>query len=197
MALFLTATAIVLAAAVAVLFVPIAVDVSVAKEADDTRIDSRIRIRWLGLTIPVRRTPSKRKRSTAAERTRAARGWPAIRALLLSPGFVARCVRLLGDLTAVARPRQLQLYAHVGFDDPSDTGALLGWMGAGWKRDKRHRIHIEPDFGHEVLTGRLHVNWSLSVARVTWPVLRFALSPVVWRAVRNYRAQRTREKISR
>ena len=185
MTLLLAATATLVAIAVAVLFVPVNLDVQVVKDADGSSVTVRTRLHWLGVNIPVRHTPSTRARPAARPRRRSTHG---IRALLLSPGFVARTGRLLIDLAVLARPGQFELDARVGFDDPSDTGLFVGWLSFQPLDRAGLRIRIRPDFGAEVFAGRLRLGWSRSIATMTWPVLKYMASPVVWRAVRNYRA---------
>lgn len=107
--------------------------------------------------------------------------------MLRSPGFVARSARLLAELAPLARPR-VELNARVGFEDPSDTGALLGWMYSGSVLGTWFQMRVEPDFRGEVLQGKISLVWKRNMASLAWPVLKFMLSPVVWRAVFRVRA---------
>ena len=177
--------AILFVVAMAVLIPPIAVDVRVEKTADTPKVDITTRVRWLGFDIPLRRKSARHPRASSSIRAASNRR---IGALLLSPGFLARTTRLIIELSALIPPRHWELDARVGFEDPADTGMLLGWLTARSFLDRGYRIHVEPDFSESVLTGRVHVHWSTNVATMTWPLFRFVSSPVVWRAVRNYRA---------
>ena len=185
MAILLTVMAIVLAIAMAVLFAPIAVDIRAQKSDDSPKIGVDTHLRWMGLAIPFGRASSSRPRVSHRRRAASNRR---IGALLFSPGFLARSARLTADLAALVPPRHFELDARVGFEDPADTGMLLGWLTARSVIGTRYRIHVEPDFLNDVLAGRLRISWSTNVATVTWPVLKFVASPIVWRAVWNYRA---------
>ena len=184
MTILLAATAVLVVIAVAVLFAPIAVDIRAEKSPDALKIDVAAHLRWLGLDIPIRRK-SRRPRTSSKTRGTSSRR---MGALLLSPGFLARTAQFVAELAALIPPRRLELDARLGFEDPADTGMLLGWLAARSFSGRRYRIRVEPDFSDNVLAGRLRVFWSTNVATMTWPAIKFASSPVVWRAVRNYRA---------
>lgn len=190
MAVFLAATATLLLIAVAVLFSPVTIDFSLARDAGASSVDMRVRLRWMGVSLsrhPGRRRPHARQRASSAGRTV---GLATIRALFLSPGFARRAGRLIAELVARARPKSLELNVRAGFDDPSDTGALLGWLHCGPIGGVSRRIHIRPDFTAPVLAGTVHLIWKRNAASLLWPMLTFAASPVVWRAVRSYFASR-------
>jgi hypothetical protein len=184
-ALLLAATAMLMVIAVAVLFVPVGVDVTASKNADETSVAVQGHVRWMGLDIPLRRSSSPRGRPASKPRVRSSRR---ISALLMSPGFARRTCRLIADLAAVVRPDTFHLYARVGFDDPSETGIFLGWVSAGVMTGAIGRARIEPDFTTKVLAATLRVSWTRNLAAIVWPLFLFMASPAVWRAVRNYRA---------
>lgn len=173
--------------AAAVLFWPVTVELAVSKDAG-SGVEVRAWLRWLGLSVPLHRAPKKEKDKDSASR-RSRRSNRRLTPLLHTPGFTGRTARLIRELASLARPKQFDLNARVGFDDPSDTGVLLGCLNIGSIGGGAYRIHITPDFSDEVLEARLRARWSRSVATLVWPVLKYAASPVVWRAVRNYRAQ--------
>ena len=187
MFLLLAVIAIVILIAVAVLFVPVDVELTLLKHADSQNVGLTVRVRWLGLSVPVHRGSKAGSRPAPAA---AARSRGRISALLFSPGFLPRSIRLVVEIASAARPRELDIYARLGFDDPSDTGMFLGCLSLGPITSGGYRIHVEPDFTDEVLAGRMRLRWTRSLAALLRPILTFMASPVVWRAIRNYRASR-------
>ena len=186
MTLLLAATATLLALAVVVLFSPVSVTVDAAGDAAAARMDIRVRIRWLGVSIPIARS-ARQPRPARSQRNRRASG-AGIRAMLCSRGFLERSARLIVELAKRVRPTRLEVTGRLGFDDPSDTGALMGWMHLGGVRREWCYIDITPDYTTEVLEGRLHLLWKRNAASLLWPALRFVASPVFWRAIGRYRA---------
>jgi hypothetical protein len=174
------------AIAAAVFFAPVTMDVSLVKDAEHAAADVRVRFQWLIFSV---RTGGRERPSHSPNPDRRPRrsgyGWASMWAALRSPGFVRRCGRLVAGLAGVARPERVSIRGRVGFEDPADTGLLFGLLfaatalcpaPAGW------HIAIDPDFGDEGLEGQAELRWSRTVASVLWPVLRFVISPAVWRA---------------
>ena len=170
-----------------ILVTPVEAELSAVKGADDPAVRVQARIWWLGFRL---HSPSRRSVRESAK-TRAKAGnrqasieWSSLISVLRSPGFMRRFVRLVTEELRRTRPRQFELYAHLGFDDPSDTAMFLGWMFAlrGHLESPGVRIRLEPDFRDEVFEGKLNVVWSRSVGAMLWPLVRFVASPIVWRA---------------
>lgn len=187
----LIALAVVAAALAAVFLVPVTVVVTLTTNEGDSAIRARIRLRWLAFSW-LSGTSSSKGRATQADvrtpsRRRRRRRGPAfdMRAALASPGLVRHVLRLATNMAQRLRPDRFAVRGRVGFEDPADTGIFLGWfyalpLGAG-----AHRcVRIQPEFGGEVLEGRASLQWSRSLASLLWPLVRFLVSPVAWRAVR-------------
>jgi hypothetical protein len=184
--LSIAAIAIVVVVAAA-LFAPITVDVSVEKAGGESPTRVGVRVSWLGLSTPqgqlARRSITERRKKK--KRSRSSVRWATVRGVLESPGFFRRCARLLRELGHLAVPDRLQLRGQVGFEDPADTGVLLGWVYAvGARRPLANgwRIQLDPQFTEPILQGRLQLRWSRTIVSIAWPLLKFAVSPVVWRA---------------
>jgi hypothetical protein len=181
--LFIAAIAIAVVVAAA-LFAPVRVEVSV-EAGGKSAACVRARVSWLGLSIPglsARRSSRGRRKP---QRSRSPVRWASLRAALVSPGFVRRCARLVRDLGSLAVPDQLHLRAQVGFEDPADTGILLGWLyalGTPELAANRWTIQVEPRFTEPIVEGRLQLQWSRTIATIAWPLLTFVTSPAVWRA---------------
>jgi hypothetical protein len=164
---------------VVVLVTPVEVELSAVKAAGDPAVRVKANARWLGLRLPgppASRRSAKTRPNSGGRRTSIE--WSSLRAVLTTPGFMRRFVRLVSEEVRLTRPRRVSLRARVGLDDPSETAMLLAWAyslrGAS--------IRIEPDFTDEVAEGELKILWSRSPGALLWPVVKFAASPVVWRA---------------
>jgi hypothetical protein len=170
-----------------VLFAPIGVEVLAAKAALDTTLTIQARFHWLGFSFPVGGADRARAKARPREprRVEPRFGLSSVLAVLRSPGFVSRCTKLMRDTGRLALPSRVSIQGRIGFEDPADTGSLLGWLYAcrGFREtDDGWRIDIGPDFSGPVLEGRFFVAWKRTPASVFWPLLTFLTSPVVWRA---------------
>lgn len=142
------------AALLLLLAVPVDVGFEVRRRE---RTEARVHVGWLWgrVRIPVRKGRAKppRARRARAERRarRPGRPSPARRAvaMLRSPHFPRRVVRLARALAARFRIRRLELSARLGLDDPADTGRLWGLVGpvaALVALPAAARIAVTPEF---------------------------------------------------
>lgn len=144
-----------LAALAAVALALLAVPVDLGFEAHRReRTTARVTLRWLwgGVRLPLPEGNGKRRRARPGRRARKPRRPSGARralAVLRSPGFPRRVVRLLGALRARVHVRRLALTARLGLDDPADTGRLWGMMGpvaALAALPATARVAITPEF---------------------------------------------------
>ena len=180
-ALLATFTAILLTA----LVVPWHVDVSIEKAAEAPRVTVRTRLRWLMFDWRLR-APRPTKPSPPRPRARRRFGFRSVRAAWSTPGFKERIGQFLLSSGRLAVPRSMTAHWRVGFEDPADTGMLVGaWIGiAEMWRPLAWQVAIEPDFSGSIVEGDAHVLWSVRPIAVLWPMVRLAGSPVMWRAGR-------------
>jgi Protein of unknown function (DUF2953) len=178
--------AVVAAAAVIGLLAPVRIDVELDVSEPATR-RVRVEARWLllewrggraGRGRPARRPRSPRK---AAGRRRLRR----VLAVLGTPGFVSRSVRLVLQLLRQLRPKTASGWIRFGFDDPVSTGVLFGAAQAvtALTRATAWDLQLEPDFAGPAFAGRARLGWTVRPGSVLWPVGTFAASPTTWRAV--------------
>jgi len=116
---------------IAVFAVPVDLDFTVRR---DEKFQGHASVGWLfGLVrIPLqptnkgnRQKPQKKK----AERSRSQRDELHVAAMLRSPGFLSRLIRLLHHIRGCIHIRQLRLQVRLGLDDPANTGQLWGIVG--------------------------------------------------------------------
>ncbi|HQZ39958.1 MAG TPA: DUF2953 domain-containing protein [Vicinamibacterales bacterium] len=198
MAVLVVLTALVLGV-VGLLFVPLRAKVEFDSEAEAAPL--RWRVRWVALSVgndrPSRRRRARKPRPDRPSRPRrgGAGSGPRLRAALGTPGLPGRVGRLAGDLLAAVGPTDLDAAVRIGLDDPASTGMLFGRLAAvAAVCPQRWRVHIEPDFEEATLQACGSLRWSVSPARVLWPVATFLAAPAVWRAARA--AWRVRSKRS-
>ncbi len=196
---FFGVLAAVVLAVVAALATPVHVGVRL-RRTDRTR--ARWRVRALAGLIDVRfggetatePDASPEAQAARAERPRRRRGRKpgAGLAVLRSPGFAGRAMRVVPDLGRRIRWEEFSLEATFGFDDPADTGQLYGLLSpllvagaaAGWP------IRCEPRFTGACFEGACAAGARLRPLAVIWVALRFLASPTTFRAVRAWRAHR-------
>jgi hypothetical protein len=180
-----------LAAVLAAVFLaPLDLQVWIAKAADEPRAVARVRVRYWGFPLErewpaheAEETGPKRSAERRASPRRRAFGWKSVRAALITPGFVRRCLWLGRDLLRLTRPDEVRVRGRIGLDDPADTGMWLGWLYGLNPLVRDHAdVRIEPDFGGPVIEGTAEGRWRRRPAGLLGPLVRFLASPVVWRA---------------
>lgn len=180
--IFLTALALLVSAAAAVLATPIRLGFTVrTKPQWQLRVAARL-LGGLTPAIPIhdssrravkvkrrpgRRTGAKGKRQARTRRPKAAR---VVRAVRATP-------RLLGDLLRPIHLTRLAVDADVGLADPADTGQLFGLFTAlRYARPSGSTISVDvrPDFTGPRASGRLDAELSFIPVAFVPPGVRFA-----------------------
>lgn len=181
---------------VAVLLLPVRVEVQVELGPDVAGPPVRARIRWLFFSW---RTGEGRRLTTPPVRTDHVttgpprRGPIGVLAALRTPGFLSRCAKLIREVRHTLRPRRAVVRARIGLDDPFETGMLAAVLAAGTPMPRARALDLEitPDFSEAIAVAQAHLAWSLRPAVVLWPIATFLAAPVVWRAARAaWRARR-------
>jgi Protein of unknown function (DUF2953) len=157
---------------------------------------SRVRLRWLwgavripvpagggrGAAGPKQRRPAKPSKPARPGRTS---GLRRALAVLATPRFPGRVVRLARGLVRRVRFRDLELAARVGLDDPADTGRLWGLLGpvaALLAVPRAARIELVPEFGGAVFHLDARGEARVVPGAVLLTVLAFLLAPATLRA---------------
>ncbi len=74
------------------------------------------------------------------------------------------------------KPRQFQLQAKVGFDDPMYTGLLYGIIGAGFAILNKNNINLQPTFEEEGLEGNFIIGGSIRIGYLLLVAIGFVLT---------------------
>jgi Protein of unknown function (DUF2953) len=154
---------------------------------------SQVRVRWLwgAVRIPVpaggERKAAKPKRTKPRKPPKPGRtsGLRRALAMLGTPRFPGRVVRLVRGLLRRVRFRDLEVAARVGLDDPADTGRLWGLLGpvaALLAVPRAARIDLVPEFGGEVFHLDARGEARVVPGAVLLTVLAFLLAPATLRA---------------
>jgi hypothetical protein len=173
--------AVMLAAFLLVLALPVELSVRVRREAGKGALQGQLRALGGLVRLPLSRTHRQRRPRRQQRQHRQRRhGRSRPRAVLRERDLFARFVRLLRRLLHRIRFEHLELQARVGLGDPADTGrawAVLGPAGVLLAALPRARIRIDPDFTAEVFeldgSGRVRVVPLVLIAEL----LAFALAP--------------------
>lgn len=139
------------AALVLLLAVPVDVGFEVHRRE---RTESRVRLGWLWgrVRVPVpaggrkERKKPRRRRERKPGRPSSARR---VIAMVRSPHFPRRVLRLARDLVRRVRFTTLECSARLGLDDPADTGRLWGVLGpaSALLAAGPGRVELAPEFG--------------------------------------------------
>lgn len=185
--------------AVAVLAGLLAVPVNVDFRCEGIEpLGGQVTIRWLfgavALRVPLRRASSRSSDSRAQPPAGRAPAIGAARrrrgnavAILRQAEFRRRVLRLLRDLVAAARFRELRLRLRLGLGDPADTGQLWAflWPLATAAHNLRNAdVRIEPDFIDAAFEFRAAGRLRLIPLQIIALAIGFILSPVSIRAWR-------------
>jgi hypothetical protein len=109
-----------------------------------------------------------------------------VRALARSPGFPARCGRLLARLWRLLGPRDGSVWVRAGLDEPADTGVLCGVVGPAiaWLRaGSAAPVDWEPDFDGPSLAFRARGVVRTIPLAVLAAFVSFVLCPATLRAL--------------
>lgn len=74
------------------------------------------------------------------------------------------------------KPRQFQLQAKVGFDDPMYTGLLYGINGTGFAILDKFNINIQPTFEDEVLEGSFIIGGGIYIGYLLLVAMEFVFT---------------------
>lgn len=74
------------------------------------------------------------------------------------------------------KPRQLEIKAKVGFEDPMYTGLLCGMQGAGFAILDRFNIRLQPTFEEEEISGSLILGGSIQIFRLLLVMMEFVFT---------------------
>lgn len=185
--------------AVAVLAGLLAVPVNVDFRCEGIEpLGGQVTIRWLfgavALRVPLRRAGRRSSESQAQPRAGRAPAKVVERrrrgnavAILRQAEFRRRVLRLLRDLVAAARFRELRLRLRLGLGDPADTGQLWAflWPLATAAHNLRNAdVRIEPDFIDAAFEFRAAGRLRLIPLQIIALAIGFILSPVSIRAWR-------------
>jgi hypothetical protein len=174
------------AALVLLLAVPVDVGFEVHRRE---RTESRVRLGWLWgrVRIPVPAGGRKARRKKPKRPRKPGRPSGARRALavLTSPRFPGRVLRLMRGLLRRIRFTTLELSARLGFDDPADTGRLWGLLGpvsALLTLPAPARVELVPAFDEALFHLDARGEARVVPGAVLLTVLAFVLAPATLRA---------------
>ena len=184
---------------VAVLAIPVQLDVHA--ELTD-RPHARVRLRWLfgllnvrlgGRRSRVQAPPAEAvaiKNGLAGPNARkpSGRGRRLI-AALETRGVMARVVLFVHDLFGLVRVQNFVLRARYGFDDPADTGQLYGALAPVLVLASVKEVDLicTPDFAQQSVEGTCSGIISVRPLSVAGVIVAFLCSPPVWRAAISWR----------
>lgn len=145
----------------------------------------RFRLRIPGADVSAKAPAAERKRD---ERRKGRTG---VFAVARRAEFRRRVFRLIRDLVAAVRVRELRLHMRLGLGDPAETGRLWAFVGplsAAAQKLQQAEVNIEPDFIDAVVDFRIRGRVLLIPLQVLVLAAGFVLSPVSLRAWRTLRS---------
>lgn len=172
-----------------VLFVPVVIEVSLAVMGQKPGMHLETRVRFLGIggVVDLGRRSGRTARQPARPKDRPARRYGGLarplQRVVRSPTALRRAARLVIDLARLAKPEDVRINARIGFEDPAETGMMFGCWSAA-RLVCAGCCQVEPDFTAETLEARGRIRWRRSLASLLRPIVAFATSRELWRALR-------------
>ena len=93
---------------------------------------------------------------------------------------IERVKKALVKILKSIMPKKGRAYLHIGFDDPADTGELIGLVSP-FCFLYMHWLNIEPDFEKKVLEGDLFIKGRIFIISIVAPAIRIAISRDFWK----------------
>jgi hypothetical protein len=180
--MLLACAAVLVGVVVALLLVPISVELRIDVGPGSTRPPVRVAVGW---AVFHWRSGGGRARKHAPPPRGDSTSGAAVLAALRTPGLFSHVRRLLRRSGRSLLPKSATVRATIGLDDPAQTGMLAGALAIA------ARLHlsgadcrVRMDFLQATFSVRAEATWSLRPAVILGPLVIFLLSPVVWRAAR-------------
>jgi hypothetical protein len=184
----LLAVAILVSLAVLIIFT-LCVPIELALHFDtDRKPKFSIRIRWLFGIVnkDLRKTEQKDIRGKTRTSFQ----------VLRTRGLLRRFSRLLRDTIRRIKIRELRANLKIALDNPADTGVIFAFVAPVnyiLSSYTPYEISIQPSFNDDaILEGYLHGTARLQPIRLVPPLLGFACSPPVMRAIKTLVSARWR-----
>ncbi len=106
---------------------------------------------------------------------------------------IRKGIQSVMKLLNYCKPRQLEVNAKVGFEDPMYTGLLCGIQGAGFAILDKFNIRLQPAFEEEGVKGSLVIGGSIQIFYLLLVVMEFVFT----RPFRNILLKNIKSKIKR
>ncbi|MDD3270172.1 MAG: hypothetical protein PHX14_12710 [Syntrophomonadaceae bacterium] len=103
--------------------------------------------------------------------------------------------KLMIRLFQAIKPKHLQIKGKYGFDEPHYTSwanMLLLFISSD---SPNYQIHMEPVWDEEQLDIEGFIKGSITIAGITWHIIRFVLSPSFWRFLIDLSRDKKRKKL--
>lgn len=152
-------------------------------------------VRWLfglvRLRLPFKAKAGKKNQVGKPKRRRHRKRRQSPLAVLSVEGIVTHVLIFVRRLLRAVRIRRLTVEAHLGLDDPADTGrlwAVVGPVGGMLASTGPAALNLQPDFDGEVLTVNSEGRIQLVPLQLVALAVIFFLSPKTLRAMRAMRS---------
>lgn len=100
--------------------------------------------------------------------------------------YICKCLKQLRKILIYLRPGIDFLHLHFGFDDPSLTGKVLGYLSFLYPANE-DRMTVIPEFEETVLEGEAQFSGKIRIGRLVWYMLPVVLDPCFFRLIKQIR----------
>ncbi len=97
------------------------------------------------------------------------------------------CKKQIGQILRHLIPTQLKIRGNYGFEDPSLTGKITGFICALPPRYQKN-IHVQPHFQEVCLDGEVVLKGRIRLGSLVWPVIKILVKPCTWKVYKKFRA---------
>ena len=107
--------------------------------------------------------------------------------------LLTACKKQIRQILRHLLPTHLKIRGNYGFEDPSLTGKITGFLCALPPR-LRKDIRVQPHFQEECLDGEVVLQGRIRLGSLVWPVLKILIKPCTWKVYKKFKAITKPEK---
>lgn len=101
--------------------------------------------------------------------------------------LLAVCKKQIRQILRHLIPSRLKIRGNYGFEDPSLTGKITGFLCALPSRFQKD-IRVQPHFQEECLDGEIVLQGRIRLGSLLWPLILIVVRPCTWKVYKKYRS---------
>ncbi len=101
--------------------------------------------------------------------------------------LLTTCKKQIRQILRHLLPTRLKIRGNYGFEDPSLTGKITGFICALPARYQKN-IQVQPHFQEECLDGEVVLKGRICLGSLVWPVIKILVKPCTWKVYKKFKA---------